>query len=257
MFLIMNITITERDDGFGAQFQHIIFGIIYAQMNGFTYIHKPITRMAHNYENDPHFIEKIEDFLNIRKHYKTTADVSHVESVGFWPLYHFITGVEDSNKERFHYCLKNDNGAIEKIKRIFFENKTNPYDSSVKNVAVHIRRPNIGDDRLEGADTPDEYYLNLMEHVRQTTRGEILFHIYSQNTLDSEKYRGLPYLVFHIDDTVTNTFLGLVFADVLIASKSALSYCAGLLTNGTVYTMKYVSELNPLKEDWNVCSPTS
>ena len=65
-----NITITERDDGFGAQYQHIIFGIIYAELNNKTYIHKPITQIAHNYDNNPNFINEIEDLINIKNHYK-------------------------------------------------------------------------------------------------------------------------------------------------------------------------------------------
>jgi hypothetical protein len=62
------ITITDRQDGFGAQYQHIIFGMMYAELNHKTYIHKPITQMAHNYNGNPNFVDEIEDFLNIKNH---------------------------------------------------------------------------------------------------------------------------------------------------------------------------------------------
>lgn len=237
------ITITDRQDGFGAQFQHIIFGMMYAELNHKTYIHKPITQMAHNYNGNPNFVDEIEDFLNIKNHYQTTREVEHVQSIDFWSLYNFITA-------DFNDCIRKTK-TLEKIRHIFWENKTSPYSSERCNIAVHIRRPNMEDDRIEGADTPDEYYLNRIEKIRRdedVTKGKI-FHIFSQNTLDRTKY-DQPDIVLHIDEDIRTTFLGLVAADILISSKSALSYCAGLLSVGRVYAMPFHSSLNPMKDGW-------
>jgi len=250
----MNITITDRDDGFGAQYQHIIFGLIYAEMNNKTYIHKPITKIAHNYENNQNFINEIEEFINIKNHYKTTRDIQNVQVIDFWTLYNFITADENLNpsKERFNDCL-NKTKTLENIKKIFWENKKNPYKQHINviNIAVHIRRPNIQDDRIEGADTPDEYYLNLIDKVRKdnTITKQKIFHIYSQETIDKTKYYAKD-IILHIDEDIKSTFESLVAADILIASKSALSYCAGLLTNGIVYFMSFKSGLNPSKDSW-------
>ena len=252
-----NITITDRDDGFGAQFQHIIFGIIYAEMNNKTYIHKPITRLAHNYENNPNFIYEIEEFINIKNHYKTTIQEPNVQSIDFWTLYNFITADDNLQPStiKFNHCLQQTN-ALEKIKTIFWENKTNPYQTqdTTINVAVHVRRPNDQDDRIEGADTPDEYYLNVInqirdKNVRHPQEKKLLFHIYSQNTIDRTKY-DREDIILHIDEDIKTTFTSLVGADILVASKSALSYCAGLLTNGKVYFMPFTSTLNPSKDSW-------
>jgi hypothetical protein len=254
-----NITITDRDDGFGAQFQHIIFGIIYAEMNNKTYIHKPISKMAHNYENNPNFITEMEEFINIKKHYKTTTETPNVPAVDFWTLYNFITADENlhPSTKRFNDCL-NSTTALEKIKKIFWENKTNPYfdDDQTQNkyintinVALHIRRPNNQDDRIEGADTPDEYYLNLIDKIRKEHELQTIFHIFSQNTIDRTKYTAED-IILHIDEDIKTTFTSLVAADILIASKSALSYCAGLLTNGKVYFLPFISGLNPSKDSW-------
>jgi len=250
-----NITITDRDDGFGAQYQHIIFGIIYAEMNNKTYIHKPITRMAHNYENNPNFINEIEELINIRNHYKTTNETQHVQRIDFWTLYNFITADENLNPstKRFNHCL-NKTTALEKIRTVFWENKTNPYQNQNQNinVAVHVRRPNNQDDRIEGADTPDEYYLNLINQIRNQNQNQNqnpIFHIFSQSTIDKTKYIAED-IILHIDEDIKTTFTSLVAADILIASKSALSYCAGLLTNGKVYFIPFKSILNPPKNDW-------
>jgi hypothetical protein len=250
-----NITITDRDDGFGAQFQHIIFGIIYAEMNNKTYIHKPITKMEHNYENNPNFINEIEEFINIKNHYKTTIQETNVRRIDFWTLYNFITA--DKNLQpstiRFNHCLQQTN-ALEKIKTIFWENKTNPYETqdTTINVAVHVRRPNNHDGIIERTDTPDEYYLNLINQIRkeyQSQQKTIRFHIFSQNTIDRTKY-DREDIILHIDEDIKSTFTSLVAADILIASKSALSYCAGLLSNGKVYFLPFTSSLNPTKDSW-------
>jgi hypothetical protein len=257
-----NITITDRNDGFGAQFQHIIFGIIYAEMNKKTYIHKPISKMAHNYENDPNFINEIEEFINIKNHYKTTKEIQDAKPIDFWTLYNFITADENlqPSTQRFNLCL-HETSALEKIKTIFWENKTNPYDNinNILHIAVHIRRPNNQDDRLEGANTPDEYYLNLMNQIREEQsrhpQEKILqFHIFSQNTIDIKKYNA-DDITLHIDEDIKSTFTSLVAADILISSKSALSYCAGLLSNGKVYFMPFISTLNPIKNDWVITFP--
>jgi hypothetical protein len=252
-----NITITDRDDGFGAQFQHIIFGIIYAEMNNKTYIHKPISKMAHNYENNPNFINEIEEFINIKNHYKTTIQEPSVQIIDFWTLYNFITADENLQPStiRFNHWLQKTN-ALEKIKTIFWENKTNPYQTqdTTINIAVHVRRPNDQDDRIEGADTPDEYYLNVIKQIRDKNlrhpqEKKLLFHIFSQNTIDKTKYNA-DDITLHIDEDIKTTFTSLVGADILVASKSALSYCAGLLTNGKVYFMPFTSTLNPSKDSW-------
>ena len=254
-----NITITDRDDGFGAQFQHIIFGIIYAEMNNKTYIHKPITKMEHNYENNPNFINEIEEFINIKNHYKTTIQETNVRPIDFWTLYNFITADEHLQPStiRFNHCLQQTN-ALEKIKTIFWENKTNPYETqdTTINVAVHVRRPNDHDGIIERTDTQDEYYLNLMNQIRkeyQSQQKTIQFHIFSQNTIDITKYTEED-IILHIDEDIKSTFISLVAADILIASKSALSYCAGLLTNGKVYFMPFTSTLNPSKDSWILTS---
>jgi hypothetical protein len=247
------MTISDRGDGFGAQYQHIIFGLIYAEMNGKTYIHKPISSMEHNYDNSPDFIDEIEEFIGIRRHYVSLSpSIEGIEVIGFWTLYPFIT----ENAERFNHCLTHSNNIIDKIRQIFWENKSNPFSNvetktkTETNVAVHIRRPNPHDNRIEGADTPDEYYLRQIDKVRRTG---VVFHIYSQNNLDQSKYVGED-IVFHIDENIRDTFLGLVSADILIMSNSALSYCAALLNIGTVYSMKPSSCFNPLRDNWIVVS---
>ena len=52
------LILIDKTDGFGSQFQSIIFYILYANFNNLDYIHKKIKIMDHNYNDDVNFIEK-------------------------------------------------------------------------------------------------------------------------------------------------------------------------------------------------------
>jgi len=239
------ITITDRDDGFGAQLQHILYGIMYAEQNNYEYIHKPISAMEHNYDNNPQFISKIEDFLGLQGNYKSIHDVHQYDIITFWPLYNFITA--DFNK-----YLENSQ-AIQTYKSFFFLHKKNPFTSIQKcemNIAVHIRRPNICDNRIEGADTPDSYYLNLMQKIRDEYSGSKIFHIYSQGPIENfSAFCHTDDVVLHLNEDLCDTFLGLVYADILVMSKSAFSYSAAILSDGIVY-FTGLGDLNPPCHRW-------
>ena len=56
-------TLNERSDGFGAQFQTIIFGITYCEKNNYKFLYNQIKKIEHNYDNDLDFI--IENQYNI------------------------------------------------------------------------------------------------------------------------------------------------------------------------------------------------
>lgn len=71
-------TVSNRTDGFGAQFQTLIYGIVILENKGEVYYHTPIESMAHNYDNDPEFLNKIEELMNIKNNYKCITDASNV-----------------------------------------------------------------------------------------------------------------------------------------------------------------------------------
>ena len=243
------ITITDRDDGFGAQLQHILFGLLYAEAHGLTYIHKPISAMEHNYLGDAGFIEKIEDFLGLRDHYLSVGQVERYDVVAFWPLYNFIC----PNFSRLFL----ESQALFSYKRVFWKNKTRLFHkelgSSVKkSIAVHIRRPNICDTRIDGANIPDSYYLERINMIRELYEGAVEFHIYSQGA--AELFREFCHkdIVLHLDTDLCLTFLGLVSADILVTSPSAFSYSAAMLTDGIVYFIG-LGHLNPSCDRWILC----
>jgi len=241
------ITITDRDDGFGAQLQHILFGMLYAEAHGLIYIHKPISAMEHNYSGDSDFIHKIEDFLGLRDHYLSVGQVERYDVVAFWPLYNFVC--LDFSR------LFLESQALFSYKRIFWKNKLRVYDSGssdIKYIAVHIRRPNPCDTRIDGADTPDSYYLDKIHMIRELYGGDVEFHIYSQGPAEMFQEFCHKDIVLHLDTDLCSTFLGLVSADILVTSRSALSYSAAMLTDGIVYFIG-LGPLNPRCDRWILC----
>lgn len=75
------ITNPERGDGFGSQFQTIIYSVIYAELNNKTYVYTPFKNMEHNYDNDPHFITKKEWLINFLDNFKVNDNHAIAQSI--------------------------------------------------------------------------------------------------------------------------------------------------------------------------------
>lgn len=224
----MYITNIERPDGFGAQFQGILWAILYAECNGHTFVYSDIKEMAHNYDNQPNFVQELEDFMGIKKHYPSLS------TIGDAPIQRYRSDEYYKEIEK-NIAYYHATPAFQKIKQAFYDGKQNPFSPEFSHVAVHVRRSNAHDDRLTGVTTPNQYYLMCMNVVRQSPHPKPLkFHIYSQGEEKNFSDFIAPDVEIHLNGSIQETFLGMVFADVLITSGSSFSYVAGLLTNGNV-----------------------
>ena len=227
----------QRTDGFGAIFQNIIFDILWIENHGYNYSFSPIASFDHNYENEIDFTEKLNSFMNMDFAFPENSFDKKI-----LPFAHSYTFVQSNIDSMF------SSESSKKIKAAFFADKSRPFDLLHTHVAVHVRRPNLRDDRIEGANTPDSYYLRIINRLREDYKEKnIIFHIYSQG--DTENFKSFlsddTYL--HLNESITDTFLGLTTADILITSASSFSYTAALLTSGTVY---YKSFWHPPLNSW-------
>ena len=225
----------KRNDGFGAQFQTIIFYILYAEFNGLEFVYNKIDEIQHNYDNNPLFLENVNNFINIKGN---TLDISNINTdyIVDVPLTHIYRTVE-SNIDLY----TNNNPSFNKIKECFWKNKDrNVFKNNKINIAVHIRRPNIHMDEVEERYTCDSYFLTIISYIRTKYKNsELLFHIYSQGELSNfECYKNTD-TELHIDDDLISTFLGLVGAEILVMSRSSFSYSAALLSDGEVYYLPF------------------
>ncbi|MDH6153983.1 hypothetical protein M2124_000239 [Polynucleobacter sphagniphilus] len=120
------------------------------------------------------------------------------------------------------------------------------YQQDKLNVAVHIRRGDLLPGRqyadLSSRMLPDYWYLNLLSVLMQSTSKKLAIHIYSEGKAGqyysemNEPFSWCAHLkdsgheVYeHIDESFMSTFHHLLFADILIGSKSGMTHLAGML----------------------------
>jgi hypothetical protein len=231
---VSKITNPERSDGFGAQLQTVLCAALYAELNNLEYVYTPFQKMEHNYDKDPAFLEKKEELLNFTPFFQINEDLSLQNKIN---VAEYIRFFEAHLSELAH------SEALKRIKKVFRENKKRDdyFDASHFHVAVHIRRPNPHDSRVEGSNAPYITYLNIIDQLREKhALKKPIFHIYSQGHLASfqRTFQGAD-IVLHINEPLEDTFTPMVLADALVMSASSLSYSAALLSDAEVYYMPF------------------
>lgn len=236
-------TSIKSNDGFGAQYQRIIQTYIYCKLHKLNFLYRPFEFIEHNYNNDGDFIKKMETFINLKNNILNIIN-NDINSIDYGSV---VMKYCESNIDTL--CASEH---LEFIKKCFWEHKDkNVFNNNKVNIAVHIRRPNPHDSRIYGADTPNSYYLNIMNVIRAKYQNNNLqFHIYSQGNIENFKIFQENDVEFHLDEDVSKSFLELVAANILVISPSSFSYCAALLSDGEIYYKQFWH--NPRKE-WINC----
>ena len=249
----MYYTNTRREDGFGAQYQSLIFNIVFTEEY----------RKAVFAYTSPDFVkvygdeaDELEAIMNLKGLFPKKEEV---EERGETVI------VNNEFKETFPYFEANiDNyirsASMEKIRRAFNERNGQfafvKRDENIVNVAVHIRRPSKNPnidlkEHLEGVDVKtlsieesarscprfsvNDRYLRVMQHLRHKYGGRSRFYIFAEGDMtDFENLKG-DDVIFELDKPVDYSFSKLVYADVLVASWSSFSYTAALLSKGEVW----------------------
>lgn len=237
------ITICPYTDGFGSQFQTIICAIIFSIKDGQQFIYMPLKHVEHNYNNDALFTERLEELMNVRSHFTNIQDLDEEtqKTVTIWD--------NGDAKDKLDWKIQEfvTPGMLENIRSIFWGNKDRDhFKNNKKNIAVHVRRPNIVDETLldehqkqfqnNNRYNTDEYFLGVIQRIRDENKGnDLQFHIYSQTNIRSNFDRYISEdTLLHIDEDICSTFIGLAAADILVTSVSSFSYIAGFFNYGTV-----------------------
>lgn len=235
-------------DGFGSQYHHIVAYLLFCYHFDLDFVYSPITRIEHNYDNDPEYVEKLENLMNIRSFFTTIGDpsidrdITDIYDKAIGDDFH-VKYMIDQNVDKFA-----TEESLGKLRTIFWSNKErHTNDKTI--VTVHIRRPNAHDGGFQDRMNLDnQYYLNAMQRVREEHKDKDLqFHIYSQGELSFFDAFLSKDTVLHIDEDLEKTFVDLVAADILITCSSALSYVAAFLNDGIVY---YTEHCHPPRSTW-------
>jgi len=249
------------DDGLGAQFQRFVWTCIYAEeCEESTFIYRTPEKMAHNYTDDPKYIEKMEDLMNMKPYYlnytEAVADksIGHIMTPDFYDIFNYV-------ERNIDKCMKSQSMA--RIKDIYWRNKNRERDRPriyrisecekdpyTHHLAVHIRRPNCDDTRPNGGEEyTNEYYIKSLltirdKYMKQDSNTRIQYHIYSQGT--EEKFANIcshdilgPDVMLHINETNEDTYLGMTMADILVTSASSYSYSAAFFCDGDIFYTEF------------------
>jgi hypothetical protein len=274
-----------KQEGFGEQYKLLIYYMVFAELNQSPFLYSPFREVAHNYDNDPEFINRLEKIVGLKDVIPNYTDEDLDEkSINVTDVFHFL----HKNMEKFQASQ-----SLKTIKNAFYKYKKSPYEENVEEVknveeiknakedkkaenvenveedknaknveeaknenkkthiAIHIRRVNPCDTVTHsGLKVHDSVYMEIIEKITSFPESNKVFHIFSQGKEeDFECYKNKFDVKLHLNESLEDTFLGMVYADILVVAPSALSYVAGLLSQNQVF---YVSHCNPPLPSWSV-----
>lgn len=131
------------------------------------------------------------------------------------------------------------------------------YNSNNYNIAIHIRRGDIMSDpnnpNLAMRFLANDYYEKILQQIikRVTTPKAIHIYLFSQGSpKDYAEFEKFDNLHWCLDMSPQDSFAHMVFADLLITSKSSFSYNPALISNGIKVCPKNFWHLYPNTSDW-------
>lgn len=137
------------------------------------------------------------------------------------------------------------------------------YANDVFNIAIHVRRGDISTWKQQRKSSSierwqsNDYFVNTLTNViRQiNTKKPIRVYLFSQGELtdftEFEQFRNVEYC---LDMSAQESFLHMVYADVLITSRSSFSYKPALLNKGLKIVPPNFWHGYPETDDWIIAS---
>lgn len=191
---------------------------------------------------DEHDKNEVELISKIIKSYQGKKIVFLAEQDQF---YHDQYGVMQQLKEKFY------SAPIRKKEKLI-------YEQGRYNVAIHIRRGDIVQNNANNANLQmryldNGYYYNALQTALKYVQDKDNIHIYifSQgNERDFTEFQQFENVHFCLDMDAQSSFLHMVYADVLITSRSSFSYKPALLNRGIKFCPVDFWHGYPQTEDW-------
>lgn len=155
-------------------------------------------------------------------------------------------------------------GVMNDIQKKFYQaparsNDKCIYDKNCFNIALHIRRGDIvqsdadSNSNLSMRYQKNEYFFQALKTVLGYFENVSNIHIYifSQGTEEEfQEFREFSNLTFCLNMGAQESFLHMVYADVLITSKSSFSYKPALLNKGLKFCPDNFWHGYPKTSDW-------
>ena len=257
--------------GIGHQMANWIAGLWFSQKFGLQFAHMPFSS------------NKWDEFLGFGYHERT---VEELKKSGFilrhLPL--FDEYKEEDLKKQMQIIssysgqkvvfiaeqdqfYKDQFGVINIIQDKFFQASSRnddhlKYNKENFNIAIHVRRGDIMKDpskpNLTMRYLSNDYFYRVLRQVINHTNSTKEVHIYFFSQGESKDYpefNEFKNLHWCFDMSAQQSFLHMVYADVLITSKSSFSYKPALLNkNGIKVCPRNFWHSYPSSPDWIMCS---
>lgn len=260
------ISVLGNRDGGGAQLLRQLSLIAFSNTFGFSYVHTPLTSVAHNNYNDEEWSNKWENFLQLSKFSDVKID-KNIEFNCFKESIDLIPSLIKNNREgtnQFykvrdcHSYLNRNISLYEGIRTELRQNYDNTeripnllFDENILNVAIHVRRGDIRKGDYTGRFTSAQKLKKVIQQIENVFG----FNDYKIFIFCEEKQSDLEKLeseniqnIYHLD--IFDVLDHLIHADLLVTSKSTISYIPALASSGIVIYEPYWHQ--PLPEWLNM-----
>lgn len=222
-------TIKGKTDGFGAQYQSIMSGIVYCKFKNYNYIHTPLKSIEHN--QNPKLLNK---FIGIPISSSQNSKINIMKE--FEPTVHWSATPSKYYTEEAIQILKN-----------YYYSTPKPNIENI-DIAIHIRRGDVNSS-CKGRYTPNSYYNEIIKFLNKKYP-EYSITIFSEGIRDDfDDFVG-KNLIFKLNLNIEETFHSLVSAKILVTAKSSFSYSAAILNSNTIYYIDFWHK--PLKHWINI-----
>jgi len=154
-------------------------------------------------------------------------------------------------------------GVMVTLKQKFFnspfrDNDSLLFDKKFINIAIHVRRGDIAIGKEANPNLimrwqGNEYFVNVLGNVLNSIKTDksIAIYLFSQGKIeDFTEFNQFENLHYCLDVNPMDSFLHMVYADILITSKSSFSYKPALLNKGIKVCPKDFWHGYPESDDW-------
>lgn len=255
------IATNRRTDGAGAQAQAMMSAIAFAHAHKLPYVHQPFSSIEHAEMDMPAWVRLWEDYFNLGAG-EASLDIDGPPLVALDHL-RFVprqVPVIAAAEHYLHYCnqdLLAWENVLPLLRAKYWQNKTARPRANELRVAVHMRRGDVTADNKKVANnfTPNATFVNTLTRLKELAGSHLpplRIEVFSQG--EASMFADLRALgaELRLDEPAVTTHRALVEADILVMSKGAFSYTAGVLNDGvTLYDPQKYRAL----QDWIVRAP--
>lgn len=245
-----HITAAGAEDGGGAQLLRQLSAIVFTRSFGFSYVHTPLTNVAHNFNKDPQWAEKWENFLQL----SVFNDLSEEKITTFQNVQDLNGLIPELLRNKYSpddlyyrlrdcYAFSNRNPSAysliqEKLRTSYHQNGRSlnlKYDNNKFNVAIHARRGDVSKEKNTQRFTSGKKLKEVVRRIKKCLKNiDYDIYLYSVNfEKDLEQLKTEGVQIVH-ELNIFDVLDHLIHADLLVTSKSSVSYLSGILSEGII-----------------------